>query len=157
MLFGRRLRCHLDLLHPNLEAKVCQNQYQQKDLHDFNARDRVLVEGDSVLVKNFSSGDPWLPGVIYSKTGPASFTVDLTDGRRVRRHLDQVRKNTSTNIIDEPPTTVETNDDFPISVPNSPTAEPPPNDVPPRESEHPELRRSDHTRRPPQRFAFDIN
>ena len=27
LLFGRRLRCHLDLLHPNLEAKVCQNQY----------------------------------------------------------------------------------------------------------------------------------
>ena len=87
----------------------------------------------------------------------ASFTVDLTNGRRVRRHLDQVRKNTSTNIIDEPPTTVETNDDFPISVPNCATAKPPPNDVPPRESEHPELRRSDRTRRPPQRFVFDIN
>ena len=117
----------------------------------------MLVEGDSVLVKNFSSGDPWVTGVIYSKTGPASFTVDLTDGRRVRRHLDQVRKNTSTSIIDEPPTTVETNDNFPISVLNSPTAKSPPNDVPPRESEHPELRHSDRTRRPPQRFAFDIN
>ena len=66
-------------------------------------------------------------------------------------------ENTSTNIVDEPSTTVETNDDFPISVPNSPTAEPPPNDVPPRASEHPELRRSDHTRRTPQRFAFDIS
>ena len=49
-LFDCRLHCHLDLLHPNLEAKVCQNQYQQ-DLHDFHARERVLVEGDSVLVK----------------------------------------------------------------------------------------------------------
>ena len=67
LLFGHRLRCHLDLLHPNLEAKVRQNQYRQKDLHDFHARDRVLVEGDSVLVKNFSSGNPWLPGVIYSR------------------------------------------------------------------------------------------
>ena len=27
LLFGHRLCCHLDLLHPNLEAKVCQNQY----------------------------------------------------------------------------------------------------------------------------------
>ena len=117
----------------------------------------MLVDGDSVLVKNFSSGDSWLPGVIYSKTGPASFTVDLTDGRRVRRHLDQVKKHTSSNLIDEPSTTVETNDDFPISVLNSQTAEPPPNDVLPRASEHPELRHSDRTRRPPQRFAFDIN
>ena len=66
----------------------------------------MLVEGDSVLVKNFSSGNLWLPGVIYSKTGLASFTVDLTVWRRVRRHLDQVRKNTSTNIIDEPSSTV---------------------------------------------------
>ena len=48
----------------------------------------MLVE-DSVLVKNFSSGNPWLPGVIYSKTDPASHTVDLADGRRVRRHVKQ--------------------------------------------------------------------
>ena len=39
LLFGCRLRCHLDLLHPNLEAKVHHNRYQQKDLHDFHARD----------------------------------------------------------------------------------------------------------------------
>ena len=97
----------LRLVAPNLEAKVCQNQYRQKDIHDFHTSERMLVEGDSVLVKNFSFGDPWLPDVIYSKTGPASFTVHLTDGRRVRRHVDQVRKNTSTNIIDEPSTTVE--------------------------------------------------
>ena len=30
LLFGCHLRCHLDLLHPNTEAKVCQNQYQQR-------------------------------------------------------------------------------------------------------------------------------
>ena len=67
----------------------------------------MLVEGGSILVKNFSSGNPLLRGVIYSKTGPALFTVDLTDGRKVKRHLDQVRKNTSTNVIDEPSTTTE--------------------------------------------------
>ena len=89
----------------------------------------MLVEGDSVLVKNFSSGNPWLPGVIHSKTGPASFTVDLEDGRRVRRHLDQMRKNTSTNV-DKLPNTTETNDDFSISVPNPMTVKPPTRDVP---------------------------
>ena len=68
-----------------------------------------------------------------------------------------MRKNTSTNIIDEPSTTVEMNGDFTISVQNPPTAEPPPNDVPLRASEHPELRCSDRTRHPPQCFAFDIN
>ena len=49
LLFGRCLRCHLDFLRPNLDAKVRQNQSRQKELHDFHARDRELVEGDSVL------------------------------------------------------------------------------------------------------------
>ena len=35
LLFGCHLRCNLDFLYPNLEAKVRQNQYQQKDLHVF--------------------------------------------------------------------------------------------------------------------------
>ena len=51
LLFGHHLHCHLDLLHPNIEAKVHQNQCRQKELHDFRARERVLVEGDSVLFK----------------------------------------------------------------------------------------------------------
>ena len=123
LLLGRRLRCHLDFLRPNLEAKVRQTQCQQKELHDFHARDRELVEGDSVFVKNFSPSDPWLSGVIHCKTGPSSFTVDLTDGRRVRRHIDQLRKNTSVAVVNEP--TTEANDDFPISVPNPPDKSPP--------------------------------
>ena len=62
----------------------------------------MLSEGDSVLVTNFSAGEPWLPGVIHSKTGPSSFTVDLTDGRRVQRHLNQLKKNTSAAVVEEP-------------------------------------------------------
>ena len=156
LLFGCHLRCHLDLLHPSIEAKVRQTQYRQKESHDFHARECILVEGDSVLVKNFSSWDPWLPSVICSKTGPASFTVDLRDGRRVRRHSDQVRKNTSINV-DEPSTTTETNDDFSISVLNPMTVELPPRDVSSGVNENSELRHSECTRLPPQRFAFDIN
>ena len=53
-------------------------------------------------------------------TGLALFIVDFADGRRVRKRLDQVRKNTATYIIYKPSTTTETNstigmyDDFPI-------------------------------------------
>ena len=72
-------------------------------------------------------------------------------------------KNTPTNIIDEPSITTETNDtnetngDLLTLVWNFPTVEPPPSNVPPRESEHSKLRCSDSTRHPPQHFAFDIN
>ena len=30
LLFGHRLRCHLDLLHPSIEAKVCQTSINRK-------------------------------------------------------------------------------------------------------------------------------
>ena len=113
LLLDHQLRCrHLDFLRPSIEAKVRHSQSRQKELHDFHARDRVLSEGDSVLVKNFSAGEPWLPGVIHSKTGPSSFTVDLTDWRRVQRHLDQLRKNTSVAVIEDPSTTAEIIDEF---------------------------------------------
>ena len=151
LLFGHRLRCHLDFLRPSIDAKVRQNQCRQKELHDFHARDRVLVEGDSVLVKNFSAGEPWIPGVIYSKTGPSSFTVDLTDGRRVRRHLDQLRKNTAVTVANES-TITGTNDDLSIPMSNPSTVESPPSDD---SSEDSTLRRSTRTRHPPQRFTFD--
>ena len=115
----------------------------------------MLVEGDSVLVKGEGVG-PMASGVIHSKIGPASFTVDLEDGRRVRRHLDQVRKNTSTNV-DELSTTTETNDDFSISVANPKTVEPPTRDVLSGVNENSELRHPECTKCPPQHFASDIN
>ena len=152
MLFGHRLRCHLDFLRPSIDAKVRQNQCRQKELHDFHARDRVLVEGDSVLVKNFSAGEPWIPGVIYSKTGPSSFTVDLTDGRRVRRHLDQLRKSTAVTVANESTTTGTNDDDLSIPMSNPSTVESPPSDD---SSEDSTLRCSTRTRHPPQRFTFD--
>ena len=108
------------------------------------------------MATSFSSGDPWLPGIIHSKTGPASFTVAFEDGRKVRRHLDQVGKNTSTNV-DEPSTTTEVNDDFTISVLNPMTVELPTRDVPSGVNENFELRHSERTRHPPQHFAFDIS
>ena len=100
LLFVRHLRCHLDFLRPNLPAKVRQCQSQQKDAHDYHARDRQLQMGDKVFAKNYGTGEPWLSGVIQSKTGPSSFIVDLTDGRQVRRHLDQLREDTTTDVSD---------------------------------------------------------
>ena len=56
LIFGHRLLDKLDFLHPSIEAKFHQNQCRQKELHDFYARDCVIVEGYSVLVKNFGAG-----------------------------------------------------------------------------------------------------
>lgn len=90
MLFGRRPKSHLDLLHPDIEERVVRGQDTQKLRRDQHAKDRVFQPGDHVYVKNFATGLPWLPGVIQHQTGPVSFVVDLLDGRQVRRHQDHL-------------------------------------------------------------------
>jgi hypothetical protein len=93
MMFGRRVKTHLDLMHPdNISDHVHEQQWKQKLQHDSHAKDRLFNVGDKVNVTNFSSGPCWLPGVISMKTGPVSFVVDLAEGRSVRRHQDHVRR-----------------------------------------------------------------
>jgi len=40
------------------DFKVHQSQSRQKEFHDFHTRDCTLPEGDTVLTKNFSTGEP---------------------------------------------------------------------------------------------------
>ena len=117
LLIGRRIRCHLDFLRPNLAAKVRQCQNRQKDKHDYHPRNRELQIGDIVFAKNYGAGESWLPGVIQNKTGPSSFIVDLTDGRRIRRHLYQMGEDTT--VVSDSTSVTGTNDDnFPIPMPD---------------------------------------
>ena len=90
-MFGRQLCSRLDLLRPSLESRVEHNQLRQKEGHDQHARERQFSVSDCVYVRNFGQGEVWLPGVISEVTGPVSYTIELTDGRTVRRHQDHVR------------------------------------------------------------------
>ncbi|KAL3976952.1 Rab-interacting lysosomal protein [Sarotherodon galilaeus] len=94
LLMGRKPRSHLDLLRPDVGARVTQSQGEQKVRHDLHARGCVFKQGDCVYIKNFTGGSQWLPGVIHHSSGPVSFVVELLDGRRVRRHKDHVRART---------------------------------------------------------------
>jgi len=103
--------------------------------------------------------DPWSYTYIRSKTGPSSFTVDFNDGRRVRRHLDQLKKNTSTPIDNGSPTMAETDNDLVIPLSNQPTVESPHHDVPSEptsESSTNELRYSNQARHPPNVFQLTL-
>nr|XP_033960387.1 uncharacterized protein K02A2.6-like [Pseudochaenichthys georgianus] len=90
LLLGRKLRCCLDSIHPDLCMKVKEKQERQIRDHDKKAKGRWFKTGDSVLTRNFSFGPKWIPGIIESVTGPVSYTVMLGDGRVVRRHVDQI-------------------------------------------------------------------
>jgi hypothetical protein len=97
LLMRRSLKTRLDLIRPSLASKVEEAQSQQKNSHDRSAKERHFAVGDKVYARNFASGNPWLHGVISEVTGPLSFKVQLTDGRVVRRHLDQVRSRWADN------------------------------------------------------------
>jgi len=77
MLMGKRPRSRLDLALPNLTSKVEQKQQSQKNKYDRRARHRTLQLGDNVQIRNFSTGDGWLPGTIVKASGPLSFNVKL--------------------------------------------------------------------------------
>ena len=107
LMFNRPLRTHMDLLIPDLNKRM----EQQEEPVD---PQRVFKPSDLVFVKNLPPGSKptWLPGEIQS-TGPRSCIVALTDGRIVRRHLDHIRVRYSENkedlapVIEPPPKVID--------------------------------------------------
>ena len=55
-------------------------QQIQKFNHDQRIRSRTLQVGDTVNVRNFPTGNGWLPGIIEEETGSLSFRIKLQDG-----------------------------------------------------------------------------
>ena len=90
LLFHRRPRSHLDLLHPDLNSHVQIKQSKQKEQYDSNKKLHQFKSGEKVFVRNFLQGPKWLPGIICS-SGPTSYNVELSDHRVVRKHIDQIR------------------------------------------------------------------
>ena len=101
LLLGRRLRSHMDLIHPDLNSRVSLHQEKQKIVHDNSFQQRTFSKGDNVYTKNFSTGSEWLPGVIQQVTGPLSYRVLLPDGRVVKRHVDHIHTRPSTDPLPE--------------------------------------------------------
>jgi hypothetical protein len=90
LLMGRRLRTRLDLLYPSVKSHV------EKKQQDMAARSsargcRTFVEGESVLVRNFT-GEKWIHGKIEEVLGFKHYQVKLADGQIVKRHVDQLLK-----------------------------------------------------------------
>ena len=165
LMFSRRLQSRFDLMKPSLEAHVEHKQLQQKKAHDQHARDRMFSTGDQVYVRNFGPGHVWLPGTVTLVSGPLSYTVELTDGRIMRRHQDHlrqrldglpsasasstVRKNTAT--VDPVPDSLELSaPDLDYSTPTEPEHPSPEQSLP----QQPQRRYPTRERRAPDRLTM---
>ncbi|XP_065902358.1 uncharacterized protein [Dysidea avara] len=109
MLFGRRLRSHLDLLMPSVATRIQANQQQQKANHDSKRKLCEFDIDDAVYVKNFIGIPAWLPGVIEKCRGPLSYLVKLQSNKMVCRHVDHVKIRMSNNDVTD---ISDSDDDF---------------------------------------------
>ena len=91
LMFGRKLRSQLDLVKPDLGRKVRQTQDRQSKGHDTHAKPRSFAVGDTVYTRNYAQGPKWLPGTVVEIEGLVLLHIKLSDGRILRRHIDQVR------------------------------------------------------------------
>ncbi|KAG7295105.1 hypothetical protein JYU34_022039 [Plutella xylostella] len=114
ILFGRQLRCRLDLLNPQISSpsdttlaetvKVNQSlqakYYKGKRNIDFNINDIVLVK----IHQNGKS--IWTNGVINKKIGRSAYLVSLTgyDYRIVKRHKNQIYESKGEMEVSPSPT-----------------------------------------------------
>lgn len=93
LLYRRKLRCRLDLLHPAdmVGHKVNASQETQKRHYSQHPRHLQLQPGTPVLVRNYSTHGPkWSPGNVTEQHGPVSYRCQLENGKDVKRHQDQV-------------------------------------------------------------------
>lgn len=64
---GRRLHSPLDLVKPDLEGRVVNEQLNQKRRHDCHARAGEFGIEQKVLARNFGQGDKWVPATTTAK------------------------------------------------------------------------------------------
>ena len=126
LLMNHKLKTRLDLVNPlsqnTIRTRVEDKQFTQKKHHDSQRSLRGFQVNGLIFVKNFSYGPKWLCGNIIEKSGPVSCVVQLTSGGVCRRHVDHIRKRSSSMLQ---PTVSDLSDDAeptPALQPSLPTS-----------------------------------
>jgi len=70
LLMKHSLRTRLDLLRPNVEGRVAEQQAKQKESHNACSRDRQFFVGQRVMARNLRPGPKWIPGTVIECNGP---------------------------------------------------------------------------------------
>lgn len=94
LLMGRRLRNKLDLLKPDFNATL-EQQNLSKAQKLTNVRD--FPESSPVMVRSYNTPSKWVPGKVVSKLGTLHYSVEV-DGKNSKRHIDQLRPGIDTDL-----------------------------------------------------------
>lgn len=170
LLMGRLLHSRVDKIYPDPSARVHQKQREMKAQHDIHAKARDFAVGEEVYVSMLGKG--WVEGEISAKTAALSYVVQLEDGRKIKRHIDHIRKRwdirQSVPLLDEelgglastrqpqvsvdiPETTVSMRD----PTDDSPQVLEPESEEQPREDLQKRPRQSSRSRRAPCRYGWE--
>ena len=133
--------------------------------HEKFAKFREIAVGDCVLARDHLSGQKWQAGTVVQQTSPASFQVQLNDGRNWRRHVDDVLQNTPSSAATHSSSLEVTSDQYREGVTSHSIKSRAP---PPEESESvespstptpptPAPRRSKRATKPPQRLIEEMD
>ncbi|CAB4041966.1 PREDICTED: uncharacterized protein K02A2.6-like, partial [Paramuricea clavata] len=76
LFLGRPLRTRLDLVKPDLQRKVMNRQIDQAGRKGHSPT-RQLSIGQTVMARNYSGKDKWLPGIVRAQTGSLSYEIKL--------------------------------------------------------------------------------
>ena len=90
LFLGRPLRTRLDLVKPDLRRKVLNHQIHQAGVQE-RSPTRQLPIGQTVLARNYTGKDKWLPGIVQAITGFLSYKIKVGSNRIWQRHIYQLR------------------------------------------------------------------
>lgn len=89
LFLKRELRTKFDLLRPNIEERVQNNQADQEATYNKRSKFREFREGQNVMVRNYREGTPWVIGKVKKRLGRLLYEV-VVEGKEWRRHVDQI-------------------------------------------------------------------
>ena len=159
LLQKRKLRTRFSLLMPNIKDQVTSKQAEQKAQHDRHVKPRALFPGTPVMVRDYTGSHKWISGVVLKKLGPVTYQVETSQGRVMKRHIDQLRSRAQDAIESEvTPTDSSTLDDYSYPEPEGRQTAPDEGHAPEEHGQEPQLthpperRYPLRVRRPPDRL-----
>ena len=123
LFFGRPKCTRLDLVKPNLNRKIVNQQHQQsiRAANEKGRQRRQLEVGDSVMSQDYKGDLKWPSGLIVSKTGPLTYEVQVAPGIIWSRHIDQLKPTAVEHTVEVTDTdTVEVSQPEVASTPPAP-------------------------------------